>query len=815
MYANKPSPLMQSSSLSLWRIRAVAILLALVSAGAFFFMASSAHAAAPNGFTSQSYKDSDGNGTVDQAVIVINGGEALTTCTVTAASGEIGTDWTYTGGATFGGSISEGACVTGTATVTFTLTGVTAGVTGGGTAPTIAYDNDDADNSVANASGNLGTVTAQNLSDGAAPQAKTFSYSDVDADGKIDTFVITWTESVDAASVLKASHLSLTGVGDFTAAAFGSATTDLITGAGSTTTVALGTEATAIDTAEGSGTIAISSIVGDGTYSITDGTTAQTTAKAQSQATFADGAKPQFKSFTYQDADTDGKIDTFLITYSESTAAGSVLEAAEMTLTVGDFTAAAFGSATTDIADGGTTDSITLGTESSAEDTEENAGTIAVTTTSGVDNNFSLTDGTNNNTTEKAEAHVSFVDGAAAVLLSSTPTAAQTGIGRDTNVVLTFSEEIDTATDAISISPNVTHSETWSVSNTVLTLDGSWGAGLNTITFTTANDTATSPNAFAGAQSGDATVASPLTFYAVAASSSTGSATEEDETYDITVTSPNGGESYMPGDSVEITWDVDGGSAMSAVNLNLMYSNGGSTTQESIVADTANDGSYTWTVPNITASDAWIQAVGTDLVDSLATDTSDDAFSIGAASSSDDTSDDSSDDATVPSTGDYGYSPVTGELEEISEVSEGMYVRSSYFDTVYYIEEDGSGDLIRRPFMDAQTYMTYEDDWSPVETVTDATLPTMSLGGPMLPNPGIVLVKIQSDAKVYAIGEDGELRWVSSETVAIALFGSNWADYVIDIPATLFPRFDMGDDIDSAVDYDASDDMKTREEVNS
>lgn len=147
-----------------------------------------------------------------------------------------------------------------------------------------------------------------------------------------------------------------------------------------------------------------------------------------------------------------------------------------------------------------------------------------------------------------------------------------------------------------------------------------------------------------------------------------------------------------------------------------------------------------------------------------------------------------------------------------------MYVRSVYFDTVYYIDEiDGA--LVRRPFTDAQTYFTYQNNWSAVETVTDATLPTLSLGAPMLPKAGVVLVKVQSDARTYALEEvDGEvfLRWITSESAAQSLFGSDWADYVIDVSATLFPRFEQGDDVDSADDYDADTDaMKTREEVNS
>lgn len=144
-----------------------AVLALGVAFGSLALALPSAQAAAPTGFTSQTYADADANGTIDRLVVVINGGEALDTCTVTA--GELATDWTYVGGATFGGTLASATCDTATATITFVISGATANVTGGGTAPTIAYDNDDADSSISNTTGDLGSVVAASAADGAAP----------------------------------------------------------------------------------------------------------------------------------------------------------------------------------------------------------------------------------------------------------------------------------------------------------------------------------------------------------------------------------------------------------------------------------------------------------------------------------------------------------------------------------------------------------------------------------------------------------------------------------------------------------------------
>ena len=88
-----------------------------------------------------------------------------------------------------------------------------------------------------------------------------------------------------------------------------------------------------------------------------------------------------------------------------------------------------------------------------------------------------------------------------------------------------------------------------------------------------------------------------------------------------------------------------------------------------------------------------------------------------------------------------------------------------------------------------------------IETVTDATLASLDLGLPMLPKAEVVMVKIQSDPKVYAIEGDNTLRWVASEAVASELYGTNWSDYIIDIEPTFIARFEKGEDILSADDY--------------
>lgn len=140
------------------------------------------------------------------------------------------------------------------------------------------------------------TSTGGSFVDGALPSIKTFTYLDSDNDGKIDSVTLDYTESVTGSSVLAPNDLVFTSVGDFTGAAFGGSTTDLITGTTTTTTITLGTEATTVDTYDGSGTIAFSSQ--NAFYLEGVSGTNNSTLGAQLAASFVDGASPVLMSST-------------------------------------------------------------------------------------------------------------------------------------------------------------------------------------------------------------------------------------------------------------------------------------------------------------------------------------------------------------------------------------------------------------------------------------------------------------------------------------------------------------------------------------
>ncbi|MCX6715147.1 MAG: hypothetical protein NTX72_05020 [Candidatus Uhrbacteria bacterium] len=58
-------------------------------------------------------------------------------------------------------------------------------------------------------------------------------------------------------------------------------------------------------------------------------------------------------------------------------------------------------------------------------------------------------------------------------------------------------------------------------------------------------------------------------------------------------------------------------------------------------------------------------------------------------------------------------------------------------------------------------------------------------------------VKAVGDARVYLIGNDGQLHWITSETVAYSVFGTSWNKGITEVSPTFLWRFANGTNVDS------------------
>ncbi len=116
-------------------------------------------------------------------------------------------------------------------------------------------------------------------------------------------------------------------------------------------------------------------------------------------------------------------------------------------------------------------------------------------------------------------------------------------------------------------------------------------------------------------------------------------------------------------------------------------------------------------------------------------------------------------------------------------------IRGTTFSSVYFMAPDG----LRYVFPDEKTYFTWYADFSTVKTISDAELADIQMGGNVTYRPGSKMVKIASDPKTYMVTQGGTLRWVPSEEMAAALYGSAWQSKIDDIPDGFFGNYVIGD----------------------
>jgi len=129
---------------------------------------------------------------------------------------------------------------------------------------------------------------------------------------------------------------------------------------------------------------------------------------------------------------------------------------------------------------------------------------------------------------------------------------------------------------------------------------------------------------------------------------------------------------------------------------------------------------------------------------------------------------------------------------------------------VYYLGADGK----RYVFPNEKTYKTWYSDFSGVEVVSETEMSSYSIGGNVTYRPGVKLVKITTDPKVYAVAADGTLKWVTTGEIAEELYGASWASMVEDVADSFFVNYTVGDDIEAAGDYDKDSETENAATIN-
>ncbi|MFC1703061.1 hypothetical protein ACFLZO_01205 [Patescibacteria group bacterium] len=289
----------------------------------------------------------------------------------------------------------------------------------------------------------------------------------------------------------------------------------------------------------------------------------------------------------------------------------------------------------------------------------------------------------------------------------------------------------------------------------------------------------------------------------------------------LSITSPNGGESLAPGSVHLIQWTSSGGSQIKATIT--LSTDGGSTYGTTIVTDDPNDGMYNWTVPDIGTTSARLRIATESAYDIAQTsDVSNSDFTItgtppptteepvpelisegegqttaeleAAAPATDSTSSGSyspsaATNATPTINVDMGLEEPEGD--ETPPCEGGTLIKGTTSSTVYYCGKDAK----RYVFPNEHIFYTWFADFSSVTELSDSVLASIPLAGNVTYKPGVRMVKITSDPKTYAVSRGGLLRWVQTEAVAVALYGSDWNTKIDDVDPSFFFSYGFGDPI--------------------
>ena len=140
----------------------------------------------------------------------------------------------------------------------------------------------------------------------------------------------------------------------------------------------------------------------------------------------------------------------------------------------------------------------------------------------------------------------------------------------------------------------------------------------------------------------------------------------------------------------------------------------------------------------------------------------------------------------------------------------GDLIKMSGNTAVYYLGADNK----RYVFPNEKTYKTWYPDFSGVVTVSATELQSYAIGGNVTYRPGVKMVKITTDPKVYAVDANGTLRHVTTEAIAAALYGATWNKMVEDVSDAFFVNYSVGAPIAAAVEFNPANAKATATSIN-
>src|SRR3989339_1796433 len=133
----------------------------------------------------------------------------------------------------------------------------------------------------------------------------------------------------------------------------------------------------------------------------------------------------------------------------------------------------------------------------------------------------------------------------------------------------------------------------------------------------------------------------------------------------------------------------------------------------------------------------------------------------------------------------FGGMPVHAATVSIDDLNAGDLIRGQAVSAVYYYGEDG----FRYVFPNDKTYFTWYSDFDDVRWISDTDLGKIQIGGNVTYKPGVKMIKINTDPRVYVVTKGGVLHHVDDEATATSMYGSSWNRMIDDVPDGFFSNY--------------------------
>jgi len=138
------------------------------------------------------------------------------------------------------------------------------------------------------------------------------------------------------------------------------------------------------------------------------------------------------------------------------------------------------------------------------------------------------------------------------------------------------------------------------------------------------------------------------------------------------------------------------------------------------------------------------------------------------------------------------------DLPPESSLASGRLIKIAASPAVYYLGVDGR----RYVFPNEKTFRSWFPVTPAIRVIGRDEMARYQLGGNVTYRPGVRMLKIQTDPKIYAVSRNGLLRHVTSEAVAAGLYGPAWNTMIDDISEAFFINYRVGPPIQDVFDYD-------------